>query len=271
MLPPVPSPVYALRTDTVGTTTALPGVWDSQPQLAGVAVQTATARGVVGELLPYNPRTDNVVTAALLVSTFITVWVAVRSWGFVLHTAVGFFYDLVPRRARPTDGVDIDEVGDNRLLHLHAAFLLALAYMGYACDTRPAEFVGRAPYSLLLAGMGLFTAWYLVRAVAYRFIDAVFFDKWQHNLWTQVRTQCTFLTNLLLLPLLLVAIYFALDVRVYATAVFFIIGVSRFVLLMKCYRTFFAYRWGTIHLLLYFCTLEIAPLFALWRFLGAAG
>ncbi|MBR1838911.1 MAG: DUF4271 domain-containing protein [Bacteroidaceae bacterium] len=246
---------------------------DTVAKATPAAKQTTSvvAQPVEGELLAWTPRTDDVVTLALMASAFALALVAVRSWGFVVRTMSDFFYDIRPRRITPGAEADIEDVGDSRWLHLHVCFLVSLAYICYRYVSNPDTFVHGAPYRLLFEGVGLTLAWYVLRAVLYRFIDSVFFERWQHLLWTQVRTQCTFLSCLFLLPLLLVQIYFAPPAFFYIGVVLFYIVVSRLALFMKCYSTFFIYPGGFIHLLLYFCTLEIAPLAALWRLLEAAG
>lgn len=229
------------------------------------SANAVTKTGTVGRPLPYNPRTDDVTTVALLLSSFATLWLVVHSWGFIARTAASFFYDMRPRRVIPVDGADLEETGDARFLHAHTAFLVSLAYLCHALNTQPQAFIGTRPYGLLFIGIGLTIAWYIVRMLLYKFINNVFFEKWQHTLWVQARTQCTLLISLVLLPILLIEIYFIPPSIIYTGALFFIIGVSRFGLFMKAYNIFFSYRGGLIHLLLYFCTLEIAPLVVLWR------
>ncbi len=229
---------------------------------------TAAVGAIDGEMPLYSLRNDDFVCVALFLSTFALLWLAVSSWGFVVRTATAFFYDLRLRRAVPTDGTDIEEVGDNRVLHLLVAFLGAMAYVCYVRAEHETAFMTTAPYGLLLKSMGLIVAWYIMRGLLHKFIDSVFFERWQHTLYVQQRTQCTFLMGYILLPLLLVEVFFAPPAVAYKVAFFFVIAVSRLTLALKCYSTFFTYRGGFIHLILYFCTLEIAPLAALWRLLA---
>lgn len=225
---------------------------------------------VAGEPLAWTPRTDDVITLLLMVSVFSMAWVAVQSWNFVVRSAADFFYNLIPRRAIPTDESDIDDVGNNFLLHLHVCFLIALAFVCYKHALNPEIFADKAPYLLIFKAAGLTALWYGVRAVLYRFIDSVFFEQWQHLLWHQTRIQSVFLSSFLLLVIVVVEIYFVLPPTIYILALLLYILLSRMVLFMKCYSTFFYYRGGFFHLLIYFCTLEIAPLAALWRLLEAA-
>lgn len=246
-------------------------VWPGMTTMAdSIHEVRQVTQGVAGEPIPYNPRTDDVVTVALLLSTFFALWVVVHSWGFIVRSATAFVYDLLPRRVIHTEGTDIEEAGDSRLLHLQISFLGALAYVCYVRNQHIEAFTDKGPYQLLCIGFLLFLGWYMLRTALYKFINSIFFEPWQHTLWVQARTQCTFLSALFLLPLLLIEVYFAPPAIAYSICILFIVGIGRFSLLMKCYSTFFTYRGGVLHLFLYFCTLEIAPLIVLWRLLGAS-
>lgn len=234
------------------------------------SLYTHTAQPVLaGELVPWTPRTDDAVTILLMVSVFATVWLSVRAWGFIVRAWAAFLYDMWPRPAIPTDDADIEGVGDNRVLHIHLCLLISLANVCLFCANNSTTSADFSPYGMLLRGAGLTAGWYLLRAALYQFIDSVFFARWQHAQWVQARTRCTFLMGLILLPILLIEVFFVLPPTVYIIALILVIAVSRFSLFMKCYSTFFTYRGGFLHLLLYFCTLEIVPMVALWRLMVA--
>ena len=44
-----------------------------------------------------------------------------------------------------------------------------------------------------------------------------------------------------------------------------VVLVLKSLLLYKSYQIFFSYKLGGVHLILYFCTLEVIPLLVLWR------
>ena len=71
--------------------------------------------------------------------------------------------------------------------------------------------------------------------------------------------------GLALLPVALLVIYFDMSFANMVKAFICILVVDKSLLMYKCYRTFFNYTFGWVHLFLYFCTLEIMPLLILLR------
>ena len=71
--------------------------------------------------------------------------------------------------------------------------------------------------------------------------------------------------GLLMLPVTLLAIYFDLSLSTQQNALILIGGASEILLIYKSYITFFRHRGGSLHLILYLCTLEFIPLLLLWR------
>lgn len=69
----------------------------------------------------------------------------------------------------------------------------------------------------------------------------------------------------LLFPLVLLAVYFDLNANTAKILIFIILGFTKIMLFYKCIRNFFNHFHGILHLILYFCTLEIIPLLFLWK------
>ena len=71
--------------------------------------------------------------------------------------------------------------------------------------------------------------------------------------------------GLLLLPLVLLVVYFALSLQ---TAFYFIVVIiifAKIALFYKCFVNFFGKIYGLVHLILYFCALEILPDLIVWK------
>ena len=74
-----------------------------------------------------------------------------------------------------------------------------------------------------------------------------------YNLIVLCKAMCFF-------PLVLVVVYFDLPVLTAVYAFLLILAVSEIMVIFKAKQIFFAYKFGLLHLFLYFCTLEMAPL-----------
>lgn len=108
---------------------------------------------------------------------------------------------------------------------------------------------------------------FLLKFLFYRVVNGVFFDRSKTAQWFEAYFLSLFSSGLLLLPVVLMTIYFGWPPRVwivFLVSVFLVIGL---LLLFRCFRIFFRAGLDYVHLILYFCALEIVPAFMLWRFL----
>lgn len=66
-------------------------------------------------------------------------------------------------------------------------------------------------------------------------------------------------------PLTLLALYYDLSPATQSVAFIAIVAFVKTMLAYKCFLTFFNYRWGYVHLILYLCALEIVPALLMLR------
>ena len=72
-------------------------------------------------------------------------------------------------------------------------------------------------------------------------------------------------TGVLLFPVVLLIVYFDLKPDIAKTLVVIILCFAKILLFYKCIKNFFNHFHGCLHLILYFCTLEIIPDLLLWK------
>lgn len=239
-------------------------------QLSQAALPTRTGESisVEGTPVPYRLRSDDLVTTTLILSSFATVWAVIRLWGFLSRSLRNFFYDI-RQRGNPAAATPAEGSTGNWLPILHCCFLFSLLFICFVQHEQPALFGGSLPYARLLLAFLATAGFYLLREGAYAFVGAVFFERWQNDFWRKMRVLTTFVCSLFFLLLDLLVIYFDLSFPIAFWCFVLLIGVSRLLLLYRCYSVFFTYTGGAFHLILYFCTLEIAPIMLLMRTLRA--
>ena len=71
--------------------------------------------------------------------------------------------------------------------------------------------------------------------------------------------------GILILPLLLVVIYFDISSQAALFLLAFPLVLTKICLFWKCFSNFFEKIYGSFHLILYFCALEIQPDLILWK------
>lgn len=219
--------------------------------------------GMAGDPIPYQFKNDNIVTIVLMVSFFLVVWVISRSRHFLQNQLKEFFH---PRK-RENLFVEHTQNGfrGQVFLILQTCFLLGLLFFDLTQEKQVEVFNQISPYRILGMSFGICCSYYLIKSFLYACINNIFFERQQIEMWNKAYLLCVLGLGLALLPLTLLVVYFDLDFESLTNLFLFILVVDKILLFYKCNHIFFNYRLGWVHLFLYFCTLEIAPLLILLR------
>ena len=215
-------------------------------QKATPSHRTMAVKGVAGDPVPYRLRHDDIVTSTLLVSFVLMMWVIAASWKFLRVMIKDFFY----HRIRPNlfaDRVDTE---------LRGRFFLV-----------PETFEQASPYGLLAIGTTVVGIYYLSKLCFYNFVNSVFFDAAHRRLWNDTYFVSILLIGVILLPLTLLVVFFDLPFSQALSAYVLLMAFVKILLLYKANRIFFSSFSGSLHVILYFCALEIAPLLFAWGLL----
>lgn len=268
-LPASPAePAFCLDSVLRGGVTDLPAgrpeiPWaDPQPfsfrETAGYSLE-----GVAGDPLPYRFRSDDFVTSALMISFFLMVWTIARGWRFLRMGMKDFFRDRVRDNlfAERTD----TEMNGRIFLIFQTCFLLGILFFDYTQERMTEVFNNVSPYLILGVGVGSCCLYYLLKVLLYACVNNVFFDRERASRWTEAYLLSVFVLGMALLPLVLLVVYFDLSFGNLRVLFILILGMAKILLFYKCFRIFFNCLTGGLHLILYFCALEILPLLVLWR------
>ncbi len=224
-----------------------------------------TSQGVAGDPVPYRLRHDDIVTSTLLVSFILMMWVIASSWKFLRVMVKDFFY----HRVRPNlfaDRVDT-ELRGRFFLVAQTCFLQGILFVDYVQDVLPETFEQTSPYILLLAGTTVVGGYYLAKLCLYHFVNSLFFDAPRRRLWNDTYFVSILSVGVVLLPLALLVVFFDLPFVQALTAYVLLMAFVKILLLYKAYRIFFSSFSGSLHVILYFCALEIVPLLFAWGLL----
>ena len=123
----------------------------------------------------------------------------------------------------------------------------------------PEVFEGVSPYWLLTLSTLIILGYYGAKVLLYRCVNHVFFDRESNSAWDNYYLISILTTGALLLPLTLLVIFFDLAYQEAIIAYILLMAIVKMLLLYKCYRTFFNDAIGYLHIILYFCALEIVP------------
>ena len=216
-----------------------------------------------GQLLPYLLRADWMITTTLFLCL---IWVSyVLSHGrkrllqqlnsFISHRDRGSLFDEVTST----------EVSHTFILMLHSCIVIGMLIYHYYSCVQP-ELFQLYSHALLLGGYvaGVFIL-FLLKCLAYAFVNWIFFDKYQNSIWISSYYNVIVWQGLLLLPVLLLVVYFDLPLTIELISVCFIFLLIKISLFFKCFSNFFGNFCGVFHLILYLCGLEILPDLILWK------
>ena len=127
------------------------------------------------------------------------------------------------------------------------------------------------PYILFFAFFVLWLAYFLMKRLAGNFVNWIFFPR--EKIFTCQRAYTFFYAAgaLLSLVLAVVVVYLPVSMEEVLIMTLCLVFLVKILLLFKTYQLFFPKLYGTLHLIVYFCTLELMPLLVLVQFLAYAG
>ena len=219
--------------------------------------------GMLGEPLPYLLRTDWMVTSTLFLCILLVSFIVSRGKKHLMQELKRFVQNR--ERYSMFDEVTAADARHTFLLVCHTCVMLGLCAYRYFSETVPHLF-DKMSHLLLLGGLVLGFAFYVVwKWIAYNFVNWVFFQKARNILWITSFFHLYIWMGILLLPLVLVTVYFDISSQTALNMVGFLFVFTKILQFWKCFNNFFEKIYGTFHLILYFCALEIIPDLILWK------
>lgn len=233
--------------------------------VTGYTTTLATIKptGITGNPVPYLFRNDNFITITLFVSFFLVVWIFSRSRYYFREQIKNFFHER-ERENMFSDRIQTELHGQPFLV-FQTCFLLSILFFDFTQEREAEIFFHLSPYVILGTSVVLCCLYYFSKIILYSFINSIFFERRACKRFMETYLISVFALGLFLLPLTLLVVYFDLSFRALTIAFICLLALEKMMLLYKTWCIFFKYTLGWFHLFLYFCTLEIAPLFILWR------
>jgi hypothetical protein len=217
--------------------------------------------GMAGDPIPYAIRNDDTITALLLVSFVIALMAFAASRNYIARQLKTFFY---PQKA----GMDATETSGEFRAQVYflllTCLLLALFYFLYTQEFVASTFVLSDEYLLMVIFFGVFCGYYALKAFLYTGVNLVFFDSKKNEQWLRTTLFINGAIGVFLFPAVMLLTYFDVTSK---TIIYYLLVVLVFVKILtfyKCSAIFFRQNILYLQIILYFCTLEIIPLIALW-------
>ena len=255
----VPTAAIAMPNDSLQNAQAL-NIWNAEMRQTFHLGEEMPAQplGIAGTPTEYQFSTDDAVTSTLLISFFLMAWVIASSWKFVRSQLRNFFIN----RERPNLFAEPDdnELRSQGFLIVQTCFLISLLFFTATRDYLPDVFTQVSPSILLLSSIGISLVYYGAKLALYSIVNHTFFTPAKCLMWNNIHFATILLTGCSLLPLVLLVVFFDIPFADITLACILLLSVIKTLLLFKCFRIFFSSLLGCVHLILYFCALEIIPL-----------
>ena len=228
---------------------------------------SASRLGVQEAPLPYHLRTDDGITAIVLVLFMLMLVLFSKSKKALLKQAKELFN---PPREYHNLFNDEPDNQQHSIGVLVCLALLTLSLQLFSLNGQESYLITTpvVPYLTLLLNVLIVTVYYLFKKLSYRFVNWIFFDKTKNKKWQETYSFTYATEGLLLFPLVLLTIYFDLNTLHAWLYIGFVVFLTRIILLYETYIIFFPKIHGILHLIVYFCALEITPLLMLCRVLA---
>ena len=219
--------------------------------------------GMPGEPIPYLLRSDWMMTTIMFFCILLVSFVLSRGNKNLQKQLKSLFY--YRERNNLFDKVTTEDANSSFLLVLNTCIMLSFCAYHYLSQNQPL-LIEKVPHSLLLGSLTLCTILFLIyKWITYSFINWIFFQKAKNILWMTTFFNLTIWVGILLIPIILLIVYFDLSFQTAIYPIGFVIIFSKIILLWTCFKNFFDKFHGAFHLILYFCALEILPDLILWK------
>ena len=221
--------------------------------------------GIAGDPVPYNIANDNIISSLLLGCFILSLLAFSFSRDYIVQQVKDFFY--IPRRE------DIKTPTSNEVLALfffaiQTCLLLALSYFLYVKAYVADTFIFAEEYLFIGLLFLVILLYSILKYPLYTLVNHTFFFGKNNGQWLYALLLISAMEGALLFPAVLFQSYFEAapkNVIIYALLVVAFVKIITF---YKCYVIFFRKNGLFLQIILYFCTLEIIPLLALWGGLG---
>lgn len=224
---------------------------------------TLLTSGMKGEPMPYLLRSDWFITGILFLCLIIISYIISKGKKHLQQQLKSIF--TTRERASLFDEATGSDIRYTFALIVNACIMLGISAYHYMVYSIPQLLdTGR---SVVLLGFFIFLSvlYMIIKWGLYKTINWIFFEKSRNMSWMVSYFNVIIWLGLVLLPVILLTVYF--DLTASNSFLFMALAIlsAKILLFWKCFNNFFGKIHGILHLIMYFCTLEILPDLILWK------
>ena len=204
---------------------------------------------------------DSFITSLLLVCFLLACIAFSKSKHFVIRQAKTFF--RTPRIGTTEVTETSSEVRYQFFFVLQTCLLLAIGYFIYSKASISDTFIVDQ-YQVISIYAGCMGGYFLLKTFLYMVSGWVFFEKKKNIQWLKAYLFLISCQGVLLFPMVMLLSYFDFPLQIAVIYTLIVLGLVKILAFLKAYIIFFRRNGVFLQIFLYFCALEVVPLFALW-------
>ena len=217
--------------------------------------------GMAGDPIPYATKNDNVITCLLLICFVITLISFSICKNYLIRQTKNFFY--IPKAEQSITETSTEMKAQFFFL-IQTCLLLALLYFFYAQRYIASSFMLTDEYLLVGIMFGIILGYYLLKYLVYSIVNLTFFDSKRNGQFFHILLFLHSCEGILLYPVVVLLTFFDISTKSVVYYTTFVVILVKILTFYKCFVIFFRQNGVYLQIILYFCALEIVPLFALW-------
>ena len=221
------------------------------------------ASGMKGEPMPYLLRSDWMITGILFLCLIVISYIVSKGKKHLQQQLKTIF--STRERASLFDDATGSDFRYTFALVVNTCILLCISAYHYVVYRTP-QLLDSDNHFILL-GFFIFSSmlYMVLKWGIYNTINWIFFEKSRILSWMVSYFNVIVWLGLTLLPVVLLTVYFGLTPQNSFLLMALAIISAKILLFWKCFSNFFEKIYGVLHLILYFCALEILPDLIWWK------
>ena len=225
------------------------------------SVFDGTHVGVLADPAPYFSGSDDLL-AALMMGTLFTSLIALALSGkFIARQVKNFFY-LGNEGTTPVPDTP-GELSGQGVLVAGTCLVVAIAFYYHIIHGRDDGWWVLSKHGVLGVCILGVVAYFLFKAVAYQFVNWVFFGVKKIEQWNKSLLFLTAMEGVAMTPFVLLMLYGGLPLQTTLISLAIVALLVKIFTFYKCYLIFFRRIGAFLQIILYFCALELIPLVVL--------
>ena len=217
--------------------------------------------GVAGDPIPDMLNADSLITGLLILCFLLMTFAFSRISGFFLRQVKDFFYIQKGEHSMAETG---NEIKMQLIIISITCLTCAMLYYLYTIHNVDDTFIFSTEHALLGVIFIVIVGYFLLKDLLYKIVNHILFDGARHKKFITSWLFISSMEGVLLFPALLLQAYFQFPVQNVIYYCFGAVILIKILTFYKSYIIFFSQKGLYLQNILYFCALEMVPLFSLW-------